>query len=138
MRMVKPLVVAVALLGLGAARASAQDYVTVESHGSAAGTVLRDTIAGGVIGSAVAGGVILYNMGIQDHSNYDWGRTLAWGAIIGLGAGLVWGVVDATTGSGYAMATPMAPVRDGQSLSLDVRRDDQSRAELFPVVLGRF
>ncbi len=138
MRMVKVLVVAVALLGLGAASASAQDYVAVERHPSSAGTVLRDTVAGGVVGSAVAGGVILYNMGIQDHSNYDWGRTLAWGALIGLGAGLVWGVVDATTGSSYSMATPLAPVHDGHSLSLDVRSDDQSAKELFPVVLGRF
>jgi len=99
--------------------------------------VLRDTIAGGVVGSAVAGGVILYNMGIQDKSDYDWGRTLAWGALIGLGAGLVLGVVDATSGPTYAMV-PRNPVRDGLSTSLDVRRRDQSGVQQFPVFARRF
>jgi hypothetical protein len=138
MRMAKALIVAAALLGIGAASASAQDYVAVERRASPAGTVLRDTIAGGVVGSAVAGGIILYNMGIDDDEDYDWGRTLAWGAVIGLGAGLVWGIVDATSGPSYAMAAPRAPVRDGQSLSLNVRRADESGMALFPVVLGRF
>jgi hypothetical protein len=90
--------------------------------------VLRDTVAGGVVGSAVAGGIILYNMGIQDEEDYDWGRTLAWGAIIGIGAGLAWGIVDATTGPAYAMKTPLAPVRDGQSMSLNLRRSDRAES----------
>jgi hypothetical protein len=131
MRMVKALVVAVTLVGFGVARA---DEVVV--HRNPAGTVLRDTVSGGVLGSAVAGGVILYNMGIQNHHNYDWGRTLAWGAGIGLAAGLVWGIVDAASGPSYAMATPVA--HDGMSASLDTHRLDQSNKVLMPVALGRF
>jgi len=126
----------VALLGVTGS-ALAQEVVTVERRRSSAGIVLRDTIAGGVVGSAVAGGVILYNMGIQDKSDYDWGRTLAWGALIGLGAGLVLGVVDATSGPTYAMV-PRNPVRDGLSTSLDVRRRDQSGVQQFPVFARRF
>src|SRR6266508_4066125 len=98
----------VALFAVGGS-AFGQDYVTVERRRSTGSVVLRDTVAGTVLGSAVAGGVILYNMGIQDKSNYDWGRTLAWGALIGLGAGLVWGIVDATTGPAYA-AVARSPV----------------------------
>ncbi len=135
MRICKAFVVAIALLGLAASSASAQDYVTVERRRPAGEIILRDTVTGGVLGSAVAGGIILYNMGIQNRSDYDWGRTLAWGAVIGLGAGLIWGVVDASTGPSYSM---MTPVRDGQSMSLDVRAHDQSGTMLFPVALGRF
>ena len=130
------LVAVVALLGVTGS-ALAQEIVTVERRRSSAGIVLRDTIAGGVLGSAVAGGVILYNMGIQDKSDYDWGRTLAWGALIGLGAGLVLGVVDATSGPTYAMV-PRNPVRDGLSTSLDVRRRDQSGRQEFPLFARRF
>lgn len=126
---------ALALLGYGSALA--QDYVTVERRRSPAATVLRDTIAGGLVGSAVAGGIILYEMGIEDDDDYDWERTLAWGAVIGLGAGLIWGIVDATSGPDYATIA-RAPVRDGQSMSLDVRRRDQSGREVFPVLGARF
>jgi hypothetical protein len=125
-----------ALLGTGGG-AIAQEYVPVERRRSRAATVLRDTVAGGVLGSAVAGGIILYNMGIEDDDDYDWERTLAWGAVIGLGAGLVWGVVDAASGPTYGMAS-RSPVRDGQSMSLDVRRRDQSGVQRFPLVLRRF
>jgi hypothetical protein len=111
--------------------------VTVERRTSPAATVLRNTITGGLVGSAVAGGVILYEMGIQDRSDYDWGRTLAWGAVIGLGAGLVWGIVDATTSPRLA-TVERSPVRDGHSMTLDVLRRDQSGRELFPVMSGRF
>jgi len=127
--------VAAAVLGLASA-ASAQGYVEVERRSSPAGIVLRDAVSGALVGSAVAGGIILYNMGIEGEDDYDWGRTLAWGAVIGLGAGLVWGVVDATTGPDYAVKRPV--VRDGLSMSLDVRRQDQSGKVLFPVVRGRF
>lgn len=136
MRIVKAPVVAIVLLGL-ASSAFAQEYVAVERRRPAGEIILRDTVTGGVLGSAVAGGIILYNMGIQNHSDYDWGRTLAWGAGIGLGAGLVWGVVDATMGSSYSMAAPL-PARDGQSMSLDVRSKDESGAMLLPVAAGRF
>jgi hypothetical protein len=136
MRYVRAVVAAVALLGFGTS-ALAQDYVTVERRGSPAGTVLRNTVTGGLVGSAVAGGIILYEMGIEDNDNYNWERTLAWGAVIGLGAGLIWGVVDATTGPPYAMIS-RSPVRDGQSMTLDVRRKDQSGKEHFPIFSRRF
>lgn len=132
MRLVRTVAV-LALLGFAAA-ARAEDVV-VERHHSPVGTVLRDTVGGGLLGSAVAGGVILYQMGINDHSNYDWGRTLAWGAGIGLGVGLVLGLVDAASGS-YGMVR--TPYRDGQSMSLDVRSRDQSGAQVFPLVLRGF
>jgi hypothetical protein len=142
MRFGKALVAAFAVLGLSASTALAQDYVTVERRGSTAGTVLRNTIAGGLLGSAVSGGIILYEMEINDNDDYNWERTLAWGAAIGLGVGLVWGIVDATSGPDYASiaSSPVArsPVRDGQSLTLDVRRRDQSGREMFSVFSGRF
>jgi hypothetical protein len=137
MRIGKALVVAIAILGLSASSAFAQDYVTVERRGSPAGTVLRNTIAGGLVGSAVSGGIILYEMGVNDNEDYDWERTLAWGAAIGLGAGLIWGIVDATSGPSYGRIS-RSPVHDGQSMSLDVRRRDQSAREIFPVFRGRF
>jgi hypothetical protein len=133
MRKVKALVAAVALAGFGAAYA--QDDAVVVRRSNPAGTILRDTVTGGLLGSAVSGGIILYNMGIQGRDNYDWGRTLAWGAGIGLAAGLIWGVVDVTTGPSYAMTHP---VRDGQSMSLDVRRTDQSNRTVFPLMVKRF
>lgn len=135
MRIAKALIMAVALLGFGAA--SAQDYVTVEKRGSPAGTVLRDAVAGALVGSAVSGGIILYEMGIDDNDDYNWERTLAWGAVIGLGAGLIWGIVDATSGPTYGMIAK-DPVRDGMSMTLDTRRRDQSGTNMFGVMGGRF
>jgi hypothetical protein len=135
MRFAKVIAVLV-LLGV-AGNALAQDYVTVERRRSPAATVLRNTVAGGLAGSAVAGGIILYEMGINDNDDYDWERTLAWGAVIGLGAGLVWGIVDAASGPAYAQISP-SPVRDGMSMSLDVRRRDQSGKEVFPLMTRRF
>lgn len=137
MRITRGVVAAIALLGLTATSVQAQDYVTVERRGSPAGTVLRNTITGGLVGSAVSGGIILYEMGINDNDDYNWERTLAWGAVIGLGVGLIWGVVDATTGPAYAMVS-RSPVHDGQSMTLDVRRRDQSGKEIFPVFSRRF
>jgi hypothetical protein len=126
----------IALLGT-AGSALAQEYVAVERRRSTAGIILRDTLAGGVLGSAVAGGIILYEMGIEDNDDYDWGETLAWGAIIGAGAGLVFGIVDAASGPDVAMIA-RSPVRDGHSMSLDVRRRDQSGVQRFPLLLRRF
>jgi hypothetical protein len=125
----------VALLGT-AGSALAQDYVRVERRRSTAGIVLRDTLAGGVLGSAVAGGIILYEMGINDNEDYNWERTLAWGAIIGLGTGLVFGIVDAADEpAAYGMARKV-PVRDGLSTSLG--RRDQSGVQRFPLLVKRF
>jgi hypothetical protein len=142
MRIGKALVAAVAILGLSASSALAQEYVTVERRGSTAGTVLRDTVAGGLLGSAVAGGIILWEMEVDDNDDYNWERTLAWGAAVGLGVGLIWGIVDATSGPDYATIArspaTRSPVRDGQSMTLDVRRRDQSGREMFSVFSGRF
>jgi hypothetical protein len=139
MHFAKRMVVAVMLAGVGVA--NAQEVVLVERHENTAGTILKDTLAGGALGSAVAGGVILYNMGIQGEDNYDWGRTLAWGAVIGLGAGLVFGVVDAATGPEHVARR--APVRDDYSLvrdgqSLTMNRRDQSNKVLMPLLTRRF
>jgi hypothetical protein len=135
MRMLRGLVAAIALFGIGVTSAHAQDN-TVRRSASPGSIVLRDTITGGLIGTAVGGGIILYEMGINDKSNYDWGRTLAWGAVVGLGVGLIWGVVDATTGT-YAMTNNLH-AHDGQSMSLDMRTQDQSGTQLFPMVMHRF
>lgn len=130
--MLRALVVGVTLLGFGVA--SADEVVRVEREENTAGVILKDTLAGGALGSAVAGGVILYNMGIEGEDDYDWGRTLAWGAVIGLGAGLVFGVVDATTGPDYVASR--APVHDGYSLTMN--RKDQSNRTLMPLLSRRF
>ncbi|WP_242336013.1 MULTISPECIES: hypothetical protein [unclassified Anaeromyxobacter] len=127
MRIAKALVVAATLLGFGVAHAD--EVVRVERRHSTAGIVLKDTIAGGLVGSAVSGGVILYNMGIQGDDNYDWGRTLAWGAVIGLGAGLVWGIVDAASASDTTYAA-RTPVHDGQSLTLNRGRDQSNKVTM--------
>lgn len=136
MGMLRAVVAAIAVFGIGVTSAHAQDY-GVHRSSSPAGVVLRDTISGGLVGTAVGGGIILYNMGIQNNKDYDWGRTLAWGAVIGLGAGLIWGIVDATSGPSYAMTSDLH-AHDGGSMSLDVRSRDQSGTELFPVMLHRF
>lgn len=134
MRFAKLLAV-VALLGT-AGTALAQDYVRVERRRSTAGIILRDTLAGGVLGSAVAGGIILYEMGIDDNDDYDWERTLAWGAVIGLGAGLIFGIVDAADEPAVYGMVKRAPMRDGLSTSLG--RKDQSGVQRFPLLVRRF
>jgi hypothetical protein len=134
--LVKALVV-MGLLVLATASARAQEVVRVDREPSAAATIAKSTIAGGVLGSAVAGGIILYNREIEDDPDYDWQRTLAWGAVIGLGAGLVYGIVDAATAPDYARVT-RAPVRDGQSFTLDVRRRDQSNRTVGTLFRRRF
>jgi hypothetical protein len=128
---------AIALLGV-AGRSRAQDPASPERH-PRAGMVLRDTVAGGVLGCGVAGAIIFYEMGIQDREDYGWERTLAWGAAIGLGAGLVWGLVAAARAPGPPTTVrARAPVRDGQSMSLDLRRRDQSGVQEFTLVRRRF
>ncbi len=136
MRMVKAMVAAAVLVAFGNV-ARADDQVVLHRT-NPVGTIARDTITGGVLGSAVAGGVILYNMGIENHSNYDWGRTLAWGAGIGLAAGLIWGVVDATTAPSYSAVSPVAMAHDGESLSLDRAPRQAPGQAMFPIALGRF
>jgi hypothetical protein len=128
----------VGLLALGTA-SGAQETVTVERQPNTAGTVLKSTIAGGILGSAVAGGVILWQREVEDNKDYDWQETLAWGAAIGLGAGLVWGIVDAASAPDYArIAALRAPVRDGQSMTLDARRRDQSGRNVSTIFNRRF
>ena len=136
MRKLQIIVVAFALVAFGTAQA--EDTVTVERHTNPAGTIVRDTVGGALAGSAVSGVIIGYEMGIQNRDNYDWGRTLAWGAVIGAGVGLVWGIVDATSAPSYAMAAPLAPVHDGNSMTLDVRKRDQSHQTNFGLIAGHF
>jgi hypothetical protein len=139
MRVAKALAL-VGLCALGTTSVRAQEVVRVEREPSAAGTVVKSTIAGGILGSAVAGGIILYNREVDNNSDYDWQRTLAWGAVIGLGAGLVYGIVDAASGPSYSASSRLAraPVRDGQSMTLDVRRRDQSHRSMGTVLALRF
>jgi hypothetical protein len=134
MRIAKVLAAVIGLVAFGAS-ARAQDDLTVHRR-SAAGTMLRDTISGGILGAAVSGGIIGYEMGVQNHSDYNWQRTLAIGAGIGLGVGLIWGILDTTSGN-YSMTAPL-PARDGLSMSLDVRRVDQSGRAEIPIAMGRF
>jgi hypothetical protein len=127
------------ILTLASTSVQAQEVVTVEREPNTAGIVLKSTIAGGVLGAAVAGGIILYQREINDNENYDWQETLAWGAAIGLGAGLLFGIVDAASAPDYARVQALrAPVRDGQSLTLDVRKKDQSGKAVATVFSRRF
>ena len=135
MRIVKVLAAVIALAGFGT-RALAEEVV-VQKRSSTAGIVMRDTISGGLLGAAVSGGIIGYQMGIQNHSDYNWQRTLAIGAGIGLGVGLIWGLIDATSRPAYAIGSPVH-ARVGLSMTLDVRRNDQSGLAQFPVVMGHF
>lgn len=140
-RISKILAVAVVLLGFGAAQAQEQQTVVVERRTSTAGVIARDAVAGLILGSAVSGAIIGYEMGIEDNDDYDWEETLAWGAGIGLAAGLVWGIVDATTAeTTYGRTAPAALdfARDGNSMTLDLRRRDQSGRVSFPVLRKRF
>lgn len=137
MKKTRALLAALVLAAVGTQAARADDVYVRRSN--PAGTIARDTIAGGLAGSAVAGGIILYNMGIEDDDDYDWERTLAWGAVIGLGVGLVWGIVDATTAPSHDHAHAAArPVRDGNSMTLDLRKKDQSGMETFSLLTKRF
>lgn len=98
--------------------------------------MLRDGITGGLMGSAVAGGLLAYNLGVQGRTGVEWGRTLAWGAGLGVAAGVVVGLLDAAISR--KPAGPDRPVRDGLSRSLEARARDQSHTHLFPVVARRF
>ncbi|HUC07935.1 MAG TPA: hypothetical protein VMR96_07570 [Solirubrobacterales bacterium] len=86
------------------------EVVEVQSSRRPAGAiVLTDAIGGAVVGTAVGGGVALYRRFVENGSNGQWGnwqRDLALGAAIGLGAGLIVGVIDAS-----ANAADRAPVR---------------------------
>lgn len=137
MRTMRTLLAGLMVAVLAATGVARADDVVVERRGSAAGTIARNTLGGALLGSAVAGGIILYQTQVNDNNDYNWERTLVWGALIGAGAGLVFGVVDATS-SGYGMRGLHAPVRDGQSLTLDLRRRDQSRPEVFRLYAARF
>lgn len=129
--------IAAALVGVLTLTTARADEVGVERRrGSAVGTIARNTVGGAVLGSAVSGGIILYRMGIEDESDYDWQETLLWGALIGAGAGLVLGVVDVASGPSYELQR--SPVRDGSSLTLDLRRRDHSQRQLVPLLSRRF
>lgn len=139
MRTTRTMYAGVLIAVLGVASVARADEVVVEHRGNPAGTIARDTVGGAVLGSAVAGGIILYETQVNDNNDYNWQRTLAWGALIGAGAGLVLGIVDATSTSyGMQRFQARAPVRDGLSMTLDARRRDQSGQEMFGVYARRF
>jgi len=124
-----------AALALTASSAARADDVVVERHPSTAGIVAADTLYGGIGGAAVGGGIILYNMGIQDNTRYDWGRTLAISTAVGLGVGLVWGIVDAANAQAYPALRQ--PVTDGQSWQAQ-HPFDQSGTSIVPLEVGRW
>jgi hypothetical protein len=127
------LVAALALLGV--ALAARPQSLAVSRRPSGIDLMLRDAIAGGLVGSTVAGGILGYNLGIQGRTGLDWGRTLAWGAGIGVAAGLVAGLLDAGRHRGPAQERL---VRDGLSRSLNARARDQSHSHLFPLLSRSF
>jgi hypothetical protein len=107
--------------------AQADETLKVQRPESPAGTIARGTVGGALGGVAVSGLLIGWQVGIQNNGNHDWGRTLGIGAVVGASLGLVWGLVDAASGPGRATQVPLAPVRDGYSETLDVRKKDRSR-----------
>jgi hypothetical protein len=133
----RTLAAAIALVVSGVGQAQEHPMITVERRASPAGTIVGHTVGGALAGSAVSGLVIGYELGIHNNGNYDWGRTLGIGAVIGASLGLVWGIVDATSGPNHA-ATPLAPVRDGWSETLDARKKDLSHQMTFGIFARRF
>jgi hypothetical protein len=72
-------------------------------HEFAAGAVIRDTFGGAVLGAGVGVGVAYYNK--EENNGGDWGnwqRPVLIGAGIGAAVGLVFGIVDASTGPDVA------------------------------------
>jgi hypothetical protein len=94
-----------------------------------------DTLWGGVAGAAVSGGIIGYRMGVQNRNNYDWAPVLGTGVAIGVGAGLLWGILDATTGPTYSLVN--GPAYDGLSFG-ETHPSDMSGIVIAPLAVGRF
>jgi hypothetical protein len=90
------------------------EVVEVQTNRRSPGSVIIGAAVGGaVLGAAVGGGVALYRRyGSGDETWGNWQRDVAVGAGIGLAAGLVFGVVDA---SGTADRTFTGPVADRRS-----------------------
>jgi hypothetical protein len=133
MRSLKSVVVTASLLGFGVAQA--QETAEVRERRSTASVVAMDTLWGGVAGAAVSGGVIGYRMGVQNRSNYDWAPVLGTGIAIGVGAGLLWGILDATTGPTYSRVN--GPASDGLSFG-ETHPFDMSGTFVAPIAGGRF
>jgi len=90
----------------------ADEVVEVQTKPSPAGILARDAIGGAVLGTAVGGGVALYNRYVSDSKSWgDWQKDLAYGALIGLAAGLVFGAVDAASSADRAFVGPVADER---------------------------
>ena len=134
----RTLAAAIALVASVAGQAQEKPTLTVERRTSPAGTIVGHAVGGALAGSAVSGLVIGYEMGIQGNGNYEWGRALGIGAVIGASLGLVWGIVDATSGPSAAKTAPLAPVRDGYSETLDVRKKDLSHQMTLGIFAKRF
>lgn len=94
--------------------ALAADVIEVQSpHRNTGAVVLGDAIGGAVLGAAVGGGVSLYNhFNNSDGSWGNWQRNLALGAGIGLAAGLVFGLVDASSTADRTYTGPVADRRE--------------------------
>jgi hypothetical protein len=88
------------------------EVVEVQSHRNPAGVILGDTVGGAVAGAAVGGGVVLWKRYVDNSGWGDWGRTIAIGAAIGAGVGLLFGVVDAASSADRAPNYPLADVKD--------------------------
>ena len=88
------------------------DVVEVQSRRSTGSIILGDAVGGLVIGAAVGGGVALYNRYVSSDKDWgNWQRDLAIGAGIGLAAGLIFGVVDASSNSDSATTRAVADQR---------------------------
>jgi hypothetical protein len=124
------------LLGFGVAQAQ-ERTVEVRERRNPVAIVAADTLWGGLAGGAVSGGIIGYRMGIENRNNYDWKPVLATGLAIGVGAGLLWGIVDATSGgSGPGYSLPNGRISDG--LSYGATHVELSGAVTAPVAFGHF
>jgi hypothetical protein len=90
------------------------DVVEVQSpHRNTGGVILGDAIGGAVLGAAVGGGVAVYNhYNNSDGSWGNWQRDIAIGAGIGLAAGLIFGLVDASSTADRTYTGPVADRRE--------------------------
>jgi hypothetical protein len=95
--------------------------------------VARDTLWGGVAGAALSGGFLGYRLGLGD-GGADWKPVLATGVGLGLVAGLVWGIVEASAPPRYLR--PNGPVVDG--LAYEDTHADRSGKFVVSFPLGRF
>ena len=89
------------------------EVVEVQSRPSAAGIVARDAIGGAVVGAAVGGGVALCRRYCSSNGSWgNWQRDVGLGAAIGLGVGLLFGAVDASSNADRVFRGPVGEERN--------------------------